>query len=84
MPGPRSTTGSVTTWVVGRPVKLNGVWVAVGDVLKLSSPRLAGAKISALVSRGYLKAAGQLPARATSRDFRPFDLTSRDRKKATP
>jgi len=76
----RTLTGSLQHLVVARPVKLNGVLVAVGTVLTKGSARLAGARISSLISRGYLRVPGQLPLRS-NRDFRAFHLSPSDIRK---
>ena len=77
---PRTRSGSLKHLVVARPVKLNGVLVTVGTVLKKTSPRLAGARINSLIARGFLKVPDQLPLRS-NRDFRAFHISPRDYKK---
>jgi hypothetical protein len=80
MPNKRTLTGTLQHLVVARPAKFNGVALAVGTVLTKGSARLAGARISSLIARGYLKVPGQLPLRS-NKDFRAFHITPGDYKK---
>lgn len=77
---PRTLTGSVQHLVVARPAKFNGVLLAVGTVLTKGSDRLKGARIDALIGRGFLKVPGILPLRS-NRDIRAFHISPGDYKK---
>ena len=74
---PRTLTGSVPYLEVAKPLTLHGEELAPGTRLYSDSEQLQGARVSSLISRGFLKVPGQLPLRQ-NKDFRAFHLTPGD------